>query len=505
MVPKVRPLLALAAIVIVPALVLSSTFSYRYTRISVTTTPPVVWFEDPDATGVKTHLYWGKTAAEVRLDPYPVAGIERIRRSAIYFDTFDSNPLPGRITTLTCGWNYDATAKAISASVSQRGSASWGFSCIAIVNLDVSSYVRSGRRVYVAFLTWRSSFSGVTTLYDAAYYVDQSTYRIYEVGYEVGLRTGRTGDYVYSSIRHYSGTTWSSLASVSLGISLTLEYNYLSQVASMADFGAWRLEHWNVTMLSSTSVGAGQRFYPSRIGIGFWVDRTGSGTIYYDNLVVTIDGLPWLVNVTGLPDGWTAVLRSSTGREVSRATSSGGTAALAIWAPRVDLASVPDNRDGFVFPSASIEVYDPSGSLVARRTFDYVVGGDVYRLSLSYIYVGPLLHVYSNTSAFWARLTALRLSCSPRVNISLGLETWDGWVTNASVTVINGILEAGETSEIYVKPPAQWGSSWLALAARVNATLPPSSACELEVVFEWWVSEGVKALLPVKLVLRTSA
>ncbi|MEM1936428.1 MAG: hypothetical protein QXD14_06905, partial [Sulfolobales archaeon] len=414
---------ATVLIILVSTLALAGVFSYRCAQGLVDVATPVIWFEDPEVPNVRVRLNSWKTTAEVEV--YSTARIERAHRSAVYFDTFDENPFTtGKITATTCTWSYDAGARAVSISVGRRGPADWGYSCIATVNLDVSAYASEGRRVYVAFLTWRSSFGAIIRLYDAAYYVDTSARRLYEVGFRVDLRIGRIGDYLYSSIRYYYRWTWTELATSYLGTSLTLEYDYLSNIGALVDFSEWVVEHWNVTRLSYASPAEGQRFYPDRVGFGFWIDSTTTGTVYYDNLVVSVDGAPWLVNVTGLPSGWVAVLKNSANEEVGRAVSVVGVAAIPVWAPRVDLRVRPGFRDGLVFPNATIEVYDIGGNLVARERFDYVVGGDVYRLS--YSYSGPILHVFSSTSMFWAKLVTTRASCSPRVNASIGLESWDG-------------------------------------------------------------------------------
>ncbi|MEM4551008.1 MAG: hypothetical protein QXG82_06195 [Sulfolobales archaeon] len=495
---KILP--AVVAAILVPALALAGIFSYRYARGLVDVASPAVWFEDPNVPNVRVRLDNWKTSAEVEV--YSTARIERARRSAVYFDTFDENPFTtGKITATTCTWRYDAGARAVSISVGQRGPAEWGYSCIATVNLDVSAYAREGRRIYVAFLTWRSSFRDIRRLYDVAYYVDTLARRLYEVGFRVDLRSARTGDYLYSSIYYYYRGTWTALATSDLGISLTLEYDYLSNVGALVDFSEWVVEHWNVTRLSYASPAAGQRFYPDRVGFGFWIDSTTTGTVYYDNLVVSVDGAPWLVNVTGLPSGWVAVLKNSANEEVGRAVSEDGVAAIPVWAPRVDLQVRPGFRDGLVFPSATIEVYDIRGNLVAQERFDYVVGGDVYRLR--YSYSGPILHVFSSTSMFWAKLVTTRASCSPRVNASLGLESWDGRATDTNVTIENGVLVVSKTSSIYVEPPAQWSSSWFALAVYVKSELPPASACDVEMAFEWWVSSGVVASYSIRLELKS--
>ncbi|MEM1936386.1 MAG: hypothetical protein QXD14_06690, partial [Sulfolobales archaeon] len=116
---------------------------------------------------------------------------------------------------------------------------------------------------------------------------------------------------------------------------------------------------------------------------------------------------------------------------------------------------------------------------------------------------GPILHVFSSTSMFWAKLVTTRASCSPRVNASIGLESWDGRATDTNVTIENGVLVVSETSAIYVEPPAQWSGSWFALAVYVKSGLPPASACDVEMTFEWWVGSGAVASYPIRLELKS--
>jgi len=407
--PLCTVLVLLVASSVLIRVALGSAFVYRWMHSTATVSPPVVYFADPGTPGVNVSLYNYGTAGDV----YASAAIDlvRVNRSAIYFNTFDT--FPRDLFVLTCTWYYNATARAVTISASQRAG-TYGGECIAYANVDVSQYAAAGRTVYVAFLVWRGGFnvSGTYHAFDSVY-VNTAQRTLYTIGWQNTILPGRTGDNVSSTIYYYNGTAFELLNYSSLGTSNVTEYDFLTYVASAVDFSSWRAIHWfDGGVLTSADL-SGYTMYPNRVGLGYWTNTTSvSGTVYFDNLVVTVDAPPWFINVTGLPGGWRVVLKNSTGGVVSQAVAdSSGLAVLnAAPPPYVDLTVNPGFRDGFIFPNATIEVYDWLGNLVLSKTFDYVVGGDLYRLGFR----GNLLRVDSALAggSFEAKLVLVDTNCS---------------------------------------------------------------------------------------------
>lgn len=491
---RVVPLcIALILLVVFPVLLqvaLGSAFAYRWMYSTATVSPPVVYFADPGTPGVTVNLYDYGTAADV----YASATLDLVleRRSAIFFDTFDTDPRGTRLIAHTCTWGYSATARAVTISAGQRAG-TYGGECIAYANVDVSQYATEGRTVYVAFLVWRSSFTRSGTHFFDSVYVNTAQQTLYTIGWQNTPLPGRTGDDVYSTIYYYSAATGFTLLGYrSLGVSYVTEYDYLTYVASAVDFSSWTAIHWfNGSVLTSAAIGPDYRMYPNRVGLGYWTSRTDTtGTVYFDNLVVTVDSPPWFINVTGLPEGWMVVLKNRDGRVVSQAVAdSSGLAVLnAAPPPIVDLTVNPGFRDGFIFPSATIEVYDELGNVVLSKTFDYVVGGDLYRLGFS----GNLLRVDSTLvgGSFEAKLVLVGTNCSSvRWWLRLYLvNTLNYYSTPISIAA--GTVYSGETSVIVMTV----GSDGVAGYVYGYALVPSGYVCEVDVElrysFSSWTTYG---------------
>ena len=291
---------------------------------------------------------------------------------------------------------------------------------------------------------------------------------------------------LYSVIEYLAGR-WSTIASQYIGTSLTLEYYYMSYVASSINFTSLFAYHWNQTILANATVPP-LSFPPYRVGMGYYVNTTSvSGTVYFDNFIVTVDAPPWFVNVTGLSPGWYAVLKNSTGGLVANATAGVDGVAVLNVAPRlVDFLVDPNYRDGFIFPNGVIEVYDDMGELVASTGSTLILGGDVYSLSLRVLRVDSTL----TNKPFQARLTLTSLSgCSDTY-----LELYIVNTTNTYSTPIIirwGIIVSQETSVIYMTPGTDNIAGYIE-ARRIY--MPSGSTCNLTVWLQYtysnWATQG---------------
>jgi hypothetical protein len=115
---------------------------------------------------------------------------------------------------------------------------------------------------------------------------------------------------------------------------------------------------------------------PLQTGIGVYTAVTSNKMasastvlIAFDNLLVTFNTPPWFVNVTNVPIGWSVVLRDVSGNIISSVKSTGGDVSLDVW-------------DYFIVSNGTIEVYDDRGVLVGAKTFNYIMGGEVYRVNV---------------------------------------------------------------------------------------------------------------------------
>ncbi|PLJ78481.1 MAG: hypothetical protein B7L53_00595 [Thermofilum sp. NZ13] len=233
----------------------------------------------------------------------------------VYYDTFDAIPLNSNLTPLSCSWQYDSTGKLVYVTASSNPS-SYGGECIIKVN--------------------GVSVQGVVYVAAVLSYTSDSSGRFTELG-----QTSVGGT--------VSEGTWYDLA---------VSYSAQSGLGLWAS-GALQLS------AADTSVA------PAEVALGVYRDK-GTLTVKFDNLVVSVDARPWLVNVTGLPDGWRARVRVGS-TVVSSAAAAGGVASIPLW-----LSAVPSKDYAFIARNATLEVLDPSGNTVATLGPADIVGGDVY-------------------------------------------------------------------------------------------------------------------------------
>jgi len=172
---------------------------------------------------------------------------------------------------------------------------------------------------------------------------------------------------------------------------------------------------------------------PTRTGLGIY-QSLHNFTVFFDNLLITINAPPWFVNVTSVPPGWKIVLKNRTGGVVSEATSINGSVSLGVW-------------DYFIVENAVLEVYNEEGSLVASRWFEYVMGGEVYRVVVRQApegFTGLAVGIGGSNKILLYNLTSLgNISFIREVSIN---SVFDG---KTSVAFSRGSLYLLNTSGVY--------------------------------------------------------
>lgn len=470
--PSKRLLAAFVLItVIVLAALYATVFQHRELRGVFNVSAPMVWFEDPLTPGVTAILAKSNTTANVTIGTTP--DLVLTKRSALYYDTFDTNPIETRLIPYTCTWTYNSTRGSVNITAGSRSNLTWGFWCVIVVNpaiLNITSFTLEGRAIYVSFATYRTSLNVATNNSMSAIYLNSTAPVFYHVGYNITPLTGRTGDLHGSLIGLRTATANVILSYSYLGTLLLLEYDYLYHVSTAMNYTGWTATHFvNTTYTHSTSITPANRYVPYAVGVGYWVNRTDvSGSFAFDSLLVTVDNPPWFTNITGLPDGWRVVLRNSTRGVVANVSSTGGLATLYVAPSLTSLAGFTYNIStdpGFIFRNATIEIYDTAGRMVYNRTFDVVLGGDLY--SFRYFFNGTFLSVYSNlTRGFNSRLELVQRSaylCGLGFNASIGLINRSLVSTTPNITITNGVVVGYETGMIEAYPPATWTDKWLAV------------------------------------------
>jgi len=286
-----------------------------------------------------------------------VAVDPRSWENVLYYDTFDSNPFTaGRLVVQTCTWGYDPVGKFIYVNATSQPP-TYGGECLATVGRSLPS---SGR-VYVASTIRVRGDEGYADIV-----LVQDPTALYTLGAyfsSVGARQGYE-IWVYR-------TKWDRLARSDSTTYYDVAYNIVAEY----DLGTGYLALWSNRTLVVSATDTTVR--PVQVGLGAYTSVTNNKPaaaskgilVVFDNLVVTVNTPPWLVYVRGVPAGWRVVLKDSSGRVIDGAVSVNGTVALNVW-------------DYLIVPGGVIEVYDGLGTLVYSRTFDYVVGGYTYVVSV---------------------------------------------------------------------------------------------------------------------------
>jgi hypothetical protein len=278
------------------------------------------------------------------------------RENVFYNDTFNTDPFKaGRLINLTCNWNYDPINKTITINATSRPD-TYGGECIAIVNKSLPS---SGV-VYIASIVKAITGEG---------YADIVLIQNSSALYTLGMYFGPRGVQGYE-IWKYVEKLWKRLN----GARNETFYNTSYNIVGIYAFNIGYLELWSNRSLMVS--GSDLTITPLQTGIGVYTAVTSNKMasastvlIAFNNLLVTFNTPPWFVNVTNVPIGWSVVLRDVSGNIISSMKSTGGNVSLDVW-------------DYFIVSNGTIEVYDDRGVLVGAKTFNYIMGGEVYRVSV---------------------------------------------------------------------------------------------------------------------------
>ncbi|MEM1939538.1 MAG: hypothetical protein QXI24_07125, partial [Acidilobaceae archaeon] len=246
-----------------------------------------------------------------------------VNRNALYSDTFDDNPFPSRLsnTPRDCRNGWDAERKAI-----------WiediGFPTMCYVTIQRFTPPQVGE-IFVAFNIMLSPPStdysaGGIFLKDPYYYsgtIDKLTRQPWDV-YFVRAQV---------SIYRSNGVPTGKL-DPNRWFSLVFSLRY-SDSGIPSQITLW----WAPTVQQSIGLtlhhNPGLQMVPDNVGL--YVRRyhnvAGGDRAYFDNLLITHNRYPWLIEVRGLQSGWRVVLKDSTGSIIAEEVSQGSSVNLNVW------------------------------------------------------------------------------------------------------------------------------------------------------------------------------
>ncbi len=291
-----------------------------------------------------------------------VAGeLELVKRNAFIYDDFSTDPFTsGRLTTNTEAWSWNRAESYIQVSA-DGPSGSWGGAHVAYYSNSTPSTTGT---VYVLSKEW----------YDTT----QSSGQSGRQGAGLAMINSETSFYTLEFYRdpnrrlgawYFSGTRWDYSNRISS--SLSPPTWFISLGSRSVNTGVMRLTVYNTggsPVGSTLTANTNPAVWASLVGLSIYDERNGHGSLAarFDDFVASIDADPRFVNVTGLTPGWTVRLKDGNNATVASATAtSRGVASL-------NVITRP------IVKNARIEIYS-GATLILSKSFDVVVGGDVYR------------------------------------------------------------------------------------------------------------------------------
>jgi hypothetical protein len=288
-----------------------------------------------------------------------------VSRAALYWDTFDTNPIGSRMTLVqeqgaSCNAGYQASGHDRSGLVYLEVPAPYRVCALLVQGISLPNTgsifvaftalieqfgIRDQPGLFGAILSWGTS---LTHYYTGGF--NKSNNDIF-----VRVRTPATT--ATSSSRH--GVNWNTWYNGTLALTYELP-NIPSTLAFYADRN-----------YTSRSLATHERLTPNYVGLSIYkLTNPKWMRAYFDSMLVTVGERPWIVRVESLQPGWRVVLKDSSGRIIDSGVAGlGGVVELNVWGVWII-------KNGF------IELYDSSGNpLLPPKSFSEILGGDVYRVT----------------------------------------------------------------------------------------------------------------------------
>jgi hypothetical protein len=395
--------------------------------------PPLVLSESSDADHVATSLGPASASATVNVSVPPGYVIGLASRAAVYWSSFDSDPFTsGDLYVLNpnsnCEWSWDPSGYV---TVTATGTApDEGGECIALINRTANAAPTIWVN-YVFRIDQGSGYADIVLRGD-----NESGSPFYTISaFEISDYLGSD----YAEIYLYDGSAWSRLASTQVAI----YRGYWYDMTAYRDDSTGQLALYSgtdqVVSASDSSVDVGV------VGLGVFYSAD-TFQVDFDEVLITVGASPYYVNVTGLQPGWYVRILDQGGNVLASGTASGPTLSLDAWSWKFA-------------PNATIEVYTDSSmaTLVARATFRWIVGGDLYVVSQPSSGVTyNLINAY-NRGAAWYNVSLELESYSLEgtvSNISIWAESPGSAESSSPIMIVGGDAVYNETS--WVEVPSQY-------------------------------------------------
>ncbi len=315
---------------------------------------------------------------EVEECPTLPLDIVRVSRAALYWDTFDTNPIDSRLRLFH---EYKAYCKASYVSRLVYGRSGLVYLEVKYDNrmcalLAQGVTLPNTGSIYVAFTALALDYRdiGQPGLFGAILTQDTSLTKYYTGGFN------NKDDALFVRVR-IDGTTRTYTTPFTVAYNtwyngvLVLSYSSPNVPGVLTAYTCSpELNQTACPDLSTSRIlEAGERIIPFHVGISI-LELGGKRdkykmAVYFDQVIVTVNARPWIVRIEGLQPGWAVTLKDSSGNVIDSATAGpGGSVELNVWGV-------------WIIKNGVIELYDSSGNLLISKSFPEILGGDVYRVT----------------------------------------------------------------------------------------------------------------------------
>jgi hypothetical protein len=295
-----------------------------------------------------------------------------VSRAALYWDTFDTNPIGSRVTLVNCHPPSGHVTSAFDRSGLVLLVRRTPGECALIVQGLV---LPNAGTIYVAFTSLLSlEGPGGPPLFFTGHF------GAILVGDATGLANYYAGGFDEFADRLFirvkiGGTPSDTLSSFTYTVDFYKWYNgtlalsyLLPNVPGYIAFYA----NASPTTYTFKNLSSNERLTPSYVGLILIKPGISpavrSTQAYFDNMLVTVGERPWIVRVEDLQPGWRVVLKDGSGNVIDSKIAAGVFVELNVWGV-------------WIIEGGSIEVYDSLGNPLSSRRFSEILGGDVYRVT----------------------------------------------------------------------------------------------------------------------------
>ncbi|MFZ8789981.1 MAG: hypothetical protein ACO2OZ_10055 [Acidilobaceae archaeon] len=287
------------------------------------------------------------------LPPLPL-NIVRVSRAALYWDTFDTNPINSRLILV-----QEAGAHCEARHMSEYGGRNGLVSLLAYGHCALLVQGVSLPNIGPIYTAFTALIEGDGNVFGAILTEDLSLTKYYTGGFD-------TLGSLFVKVKTPAAT---AVSSTKYGVELRKWYDGVLALFYAHPNIPDRIEAYaSPKTYTPKTLAPYEYLIPYFTGLSTETLPSAKCIAYFDNILVTVNMPPWIVRVEGLQPGWVVVLKDGSGNVIDSETAADVFVELNVWGV-------------WIIEDGSIEVYDSLGNLLSRGVFREILGGDVYRVT----------------------------------------------------------------------------------------------------------------------------